>query len=86
MIYTTLLASESGSFASPQGDDVTVCKNKKEVAGLLDYWKQQHDLVGSDSSQASIHVFIGKHEDVTDMYPDFIVSSGPRGGCRFTPC
>lgn len=86
MIYTAQMVSEGGGFSPPWGDDVEICKNKQELVGLLDYWRSEHLSTGNDPDEASLRVFIGRYDDVTDMYPDLIVSRGPRGGCRFTRC
>jgi hypothetical protein len=86
MSYTVQLVSESGSFAAPYGDDVEHCNSLKELDALLDYWEGQHDRVGSDSTAASLLVWKGKLEDVTDAYPDFEVKRGKRGGLVKSPC
>ena len=80
MKYTIQYCSESGSFACPENDDVEHVKGLNGIRACLDYWTEQHDMVGSDSSLASLWVVYGFKDNLD--YPDFIVSVGPCGGLR----
>lgn len=86
MIYTYQETSESGSFSCPNGADVSYANSKADLAWALDSWRGQYNRVGSDPDYASITVWKGRLADVQDLYPDFIVLAGPRGGARFQPC
>lgn len=83
--YTLQLCSESGSFAAPRGTDTCHATSKSDVSWYLDDWADQHDRVGSDSADAYVVVFKGKLDSVQDIYPDYVVKIGPRGGHRWEP-
>jgi hypothetical protein len=85
-MYTYQTISESGSFSSPEGADVGHARNKRDLRRALERWQDSHDRVGSDEQLASLIVWKGELDDVTDVYPDFEVKPGPRGGVRFEPC
>lgn len=78
--YTLQQCSESGSFAAPSGTDVYHATNLADLDWYLDNWEEQHDRFGSDSADASLLVWRGRLDDVTDVYPDFQCRRGPRGG------
>jgi hypothetical protein len=82
MRYTAQLISESGSFGHPSGTDIEYAKGLDGLKELFDYWQRQHDIVGSDRADACMLVWIGYIDDTTDVYPDFEVSAGIRGGFR----
>lgn len=86
MIYTVQLVSQSGSFSAPQGTDVEIVRSKKSIKACLEAWAEEHDLVGSDPQDAAAFVWWGVERDVTDLYPDYQATLGPRGGFRMTPC
>jgi len=78
-MMTYQLVSESGSFAAPSGKDLR--HGTRETADhLLSDWASAHDRVGSDRIDASLLVWKGYYEDVTDIYPDYQVKYGTRGG------
>ena len=83
MRYTIQLHTESGSFSSPQGDDVKHCSNKADIRWYLDDWA---DTV-SRYSEESVEVLVwrGTLEDVTDVCPDWVATLGPRGGMNLNP-
>ena len=85
-MYTYQTVSESGSFGSPEGSDVEHARNKRDLRRALERWQDAHDRVGSDEQLASLIVWKGEFDDVTDVYPDFEVKPGPRGGARFEGC
>jgi len=86
MNYTYQTMSESGSFSSPEGTDVQHATSKRQLRNALERWQDTHSRVGSDECQASLLVWRGTHEDVTDMYPDLEVATGPKMGARFNRC
>ena len=85
MTYTILRTSNSCSFAYPEPTDTEVCHSKKELQWILERWQEEHSLVGSEESDASLLIWRGKLEDITDMEPDFQATLGPRGGLQLSP-
>jgi hypothetical protein len=85
-MYTYQTVSESGSFSSPEGSDVEHARSKRDLRRALERWQDDHGRVGSDEQLASLVVWKGELDDVTDVYPDFEVKPGPRGGARFEGC
>ena len=83
--YTLQLCSESGSFSCPEGDDIRHATSRADVSWYLDNWADKHDRVGSDSQEAYAVVFKGRLDSVQDIYPDYIVRIGPRGGHLWEP-
>jgi len=79
MKYTYQLMSDSGSFGVPEGDDVRDGR-KVSAENLLDSWEREHDRVGSDRKDAYLLAWIGRIGNTTDVYPDYEVHRGPRGG------
>jgi len=86
MKYTIQTVSNSGSFAIPYGDDCMVVVGRDSVARALEAWERAHRRVGSDDADASILVWKGALNDVTDQYPDYEVKRGPRGGVIWHRC
>ena len=84
--YTIQLHSLSGSFASPWGNDVRHASSLSKVHGLLEDWADAHCTVGAEATDAHALVWYGEHEDVTDLYPDFELTIGPRGGIHRQLC
>jgi len=82
MKYTAQLISESGSFGQLCGNDIEYTDGLAGLKELFDYWQRQHDKVGSDRSDAKMLVWIGYLDDTTDIYPDFEVLAGIRGGFK----
>lgn len=76
----------SNGFSTPDGSDVGHASTMDELLWVAEGWKdvveRYHDLADAD---ASIMVWKGVHKDVTDVYPDFELYYGPRGGVRKTP-
>lgn len=86
MLYTLQLHSESGNWASPSGtDSLSHHWSRDSVESTFDNWA---DTVGRyDARQdATGLVWKGHHDDVTDLYPDFQLTLGPRDGIRWEPC
>ena len=77
--------SLSGNFGSPWGTDVRVT-TLSGAADLLREWAKLHDALGSEPTDAHALVWIGAHDDVTDLYPDWELTVGPRGGIHRQPC
>jgi hypothetical protein len=84
--YTTQRHADSGNWAHPDGrQSLAPCANRSEVCDILRDWA---DEVGrlNDERDAYLYVWRGRLSDVTDQYPDFRVSIGPRGGLHWEPC
>jgi hypothetical protein len=77
--YTLQLWADSGNWGNPEGSDVKHADNKREAAELVRDWAE---TVGryDDERQASALVWRGDLDDVTDLYPDYQVTIGPRLG------
>lgn len=86
MNYTYQECSNSGSFSQPNGTKVNHATSKRQLVSALEYWQDSHSRVGSDERDASLLVWKGTLDDVTDVYPDFEVTSGLRMGAIFTRC
>ena len=86
MIYTAQRMAANGNWAAPAGDDresLYHCDNRADVNDSLEEWG---DMVNrfDDRNDAYLMVWCREHHsDVTDLYPDFKVSYGPRGGIRW---
>lgn len=85
MLYTIQTHTESGSFATPDGESSLYrCRNKRECGYILSAWA---DEVGRyDYAPCSALVWRGHHRDVTDLDPDALITIGPRGGLHWSPC
>ena len=83
MRYTYQEISESGSFGAPYGDDIKHANGKEELERALGRWEYEHERVGADGRDATLNVWIGTLDDVTDIYPDMQAYYGPRGGFIF---
>lgn len=82
MKYTIQFFTESGDFSYPYGRDVKRVRGKKAVSSYAADWHEEvHSL---SECCGETWVFVGHYTDVTDMYPDYIVSIGPRGGARWS--
>lgn len=83
MKYTIQLWTESGCFSAPQGDDVRHCASKGDIRWHLDNWA---DTVSRYSEEpVEVLVWRGTLDDVTDIYPDWIATLGPKGGLHINP-
>lgn len=82
MKYTLQLLADSGNWAWPQPTDVRHANSKREVDDRLHDWIE---TVGryDDERCASALVWCGHLNDVTDQYPDWQVTVGPRLGLRW---
>ena len=80
MNYTYQEWSESGSFANPHdGKDIKHATSMRQLRHAMERWADLHDDY-ADARDATIRVWRGHLEDVTDVYPDFDLKIGPRGG------
>ena len=75
----------ASGYADPQGDDVEHFKSFKDAKDAL--WRRSdfdpyYPCVGDD---ATMRLWVGTLDDVTDVYPDFELTIGPRGGIRKAP-
>jgi hypothetical protein len=86
MKYTYQETSESGSFSNPAGSDVSHASSLPQLRRALERWQDSHGQVGSDEKDASLMVWKGELDDVTDVYPDFVLKSGVRGGMVKESC
>ena len=84
MLYTVQAFANNGSWAAPDGtESLNHFSNRAEVNDGLEDWG---DIVAryDDREDAYLMVWCREHlDDVTDLYPDFKVSYGPRGGIRW---
>jgi hypothetical protein len=85
MKYTYQRLADSGNWAHPEPTDVRHASSLDWLRDSLEGWA---DTVGryDDPQAASLMVWCGDLEDVTDQYPDFMLTVGPRGGIRREPC
>jgi hypothetical protein len=83
MRYTIQLHTESGCFATPRGIDVKHCTSKADIRYHLDNWEAMARRLSEEPVEAL--VWRGTLEDVTDIYPDWIATLGPRGGMNLSP-
>ena len=81
-MYTFQQLSDSGSFGYPEGTEVHYASSLQGLRFRLADWAAVHERIGSDSREAVIRVWKGRVPDVTDVYPDFDLRYGPRGGIR----
>ena len=87
MKLTIQTHSLSGSFAFPSGEQsLHHVSSKKDAASVLADWADEHPRIGADQLDAHCLVWVGHHEDVTDLYPDWELTLGPRLGIRWQPC
>ena len=86
MRYTIQTHTESGNWAAPDGtQSLWLVTNKRDAAEHFQQWAAE---VGRyvDPACSSALVWVGNHCDVTDLYPDWRLSLGPRGGVRWEAC
>lgn len=86
MHWTLQMWSESGSFAMPDGTDVRHATSKEDVDWLFTEWAEEHPQVGSDERDAKALVWKGHLPDVTDQWPDYELTLGPRHGICWGKC
>lgn len=85
MLYTFQRLADSGNWAQPQPDDVEHCASLDALRWELNSWADTVDRY-DERQAASLMVWVGCLDDVTDQYPDFELKLGPRGGIRREPC
>lgn len=79
--------------AWPEGSEVYHFTSKKAAGEALLYRIESAKMQGTAGWATEDHpaggfarVWIGHHKDVTDLYHDWEVVIGPRGGVKFNPC
>ena len=84
MLYTAQTIANNGNWTAPDGTESLYLRDNREgVNRVLETWG---DCVAhyDDRKDAYLMVWCREHlDDVTDLYPDFKVSYGPRGGIRW---
>ena len=86
MNYTIQTHAESGSWATPDGtQSLWLVTSKRDAAEHFQQWAAEVGRYG-DPACASALVWVGNHRDVTNLYPDWRLSLGPRGGVRWEVC
>ena len=86
MKYTIQTHAASGNWAAPSGrDSLRHVYSKREAADVLNDWAE---TVGryDDERCASALVWVGHHDDTTDLYPDWTLTMGPRLGVVWNRC
>ena len=87
MIYTLQTHTTSGSWAAPDGkSSLHWVRSKKDAAGVLLDWAEEQARYDGTEQDATALVWIGRHIDVTDLYPDFELTLGPRLGVHWNLC
>jgi hypothetical protein len=83
MRYTFQEHTDSGCFSSPSGEQVYHAKSKAELRTSLELWR---DEVSKYAGEAYLVVWKGRYKDITDIYPEFILKLGRKGGIIKEPC
>jgi hypothetical protein len=87
MNYTIQTHSNSGSFASPDGaQSLHYARNRQDAESVLIDWANDHPRMGADEHDATCLVWRGCYDDVSDLYPDWELTLGPRLGVHWCPC
>ena len=79
-------------YSSPEGAEVGYATSLTELHGILESERDQAERYGAAYESedmpggAQLLVWIGHLEDITDIYPDFRLVFGPRGGILRGPC
>lgn len=76
--YTAQAFTESWSFANPEGTDIYTADNLRDLYLIFTEWRDEVRRYSNEP--VYLLVWKGLHLDVTDLYPDFRLSEGPRGG------
>jgi hypothetical protein len=86
MAYTIQTHADSGNWACPDGTQSLWLVMSKRAAA--EHFLEWANTVGryDDPACASALVWAGNHNDTTDLYPDWRLSLGPRGGVRWEVC
>ena len=89
MLYTIARVSECGNFTGEtfRRDSLRTAYSRREVAGILSDWSETVGRYGSERD-ASLLVYRGRIQPdgeplgpgADDIYPDWQVTLGPRGG------
>jgi len=73
-------------YAAPSGRDVAHVNNLLDAKFHLSAYHEEAEQYGAAYEPSIAYLWKGKHRDVTDMYPDLILTMGPRGGIHHAPC
>ena len=79
-------------YALPQGSEVGHASNKEEIYDEMRSARDEALRYGAayesedNKGGATARVWTGHLSDITDVYPDFDVVFGPRGGLHCVPC
>jgi hypothetical protein len=80
MKVTIQLYAESGNWATPTGEDCIKCESLKDALdNHFCHWVSEVSRF-DDEQCAKALVWFGHYDDVTDLYPDYEIVVGPRGG------
>lgn len=82
MKLTVQTHADSGNWANPDGtQDLSLVDSLSAAKDVLWDWAEEVDRYDSPQD-AYAYVWCGHHDDVTDLYPDWKLTVGPRGGIR----
>lgn len=90
MIYT--YQTYVNGYSSPEGTDVEHAASLTELRGILESERNRAERYGaayeSEDMPGGVQllVWIGALGNVADVYPDFKLVFGPRGGIHRVPC
>lgn len=73
-------------YGHPDGRDVVYVNNLRDAKFHLSAYHEEAEQVGAGYEPSTAYLWKGEHKDVTDMYPDFVLTMGPRGGIHHAPC
>lgn len=73
-------------YSAPEGTDVEYCRSLKAVKAAVKAAHEEACRYGAGYEPTSAAIFYGKVPDVTDMYPDAMAETGPRGGVHISGC
>jgi hypothetical protein len=74
--------SDSGNWSTPKGTDCIKCDSIKDALDT-DFYKWVLTVSRfSDERDAKALVWKGHHDDVTDLYPDYEITVGTKGGYK----
>lgn len=67
-------------YAMPEGRDVEQYKSLADIKSALIWNHDQAQAYGAAYAPSEAIIWKGVVDDVTDVYPDLIATTGPRGG------
>lgn len=84
MLYTAQLFISG--YSLPEPTDVHIFNS---IAAAREFLRDEHEHAqrfGAANGPSTLRCWHGRHADVTDIYPDFDLVIGPRGGIRKELC